>query len=332
VQKNDLCIRIDDASQISESRRRIVALARRLSFSESECSNAAIVATEVGTNLIKHGGGGEILVGAIEGSQPCLQLIATDKGKGTDDTIKCLKDGYSTAGTPGTGLGAIKRLSSDFDFYSYPNGGTVLYSVMRGPHPAPPGMTAAIGLPKPGETECGDNWYKREFPESHVIVLADGLGHGPDAARASAVAIETLQRAPSDSPDEILQLIHNAMRNTRGGAVSVVRIMKASNKVSVSGLGNISTVLASPTKQQSLMSMNGTAGLVASRIKVYDYEPVSNSFLIMHSDGLTNRWELNNFPQVWKCHAGIVAGLLSRDFRRTTDDATVVVTRLEKIE
>jgi len=332
VQKNDLCIQIDDASQISEARRRIVARAQKLSFSDSECSNAAIIATEIGTNIIKHGGQGQILVGSIEGANPQLQLLAIDKGKGSEDSEKCIVDGYSTAGSPGTGLGAIKRLSNKFEFYSYPNGGTVLFSLMGKVQSVSSNVTTAITLPKPGEEESGDNWHERDFPESRVLIVADGLGHGPDAARASSVAVDSLKRANNDSPDEILQMIHNAMRLTRGGAVSVVRIMKKTNKITVAGLGNIATLLVNPTKQQTLMSMNGTAGLVASRIKSYDYEPIVNSFLVMHSDGLSNRWELNTYPQIWSCHPSIVAGLLCRDVRRTTDDATVVVTRVGKFE
>jgi anti-sigma regulatory factor (Ser/Thr protein kinase) len=104
-----------------------VALANLLQFSETEQGNLAIALTEAAKNIVKHADRGEILLRAWEGeSQNWIELIALDQGLGMANVTQCLQDGFSTAGTPGIGLGAIQRLSSRFDIYSYPQLGTVL--------------------------------------------------------------------------------------------------------------------------------------------------------------------------------------------------------------
>ena len=86
-------------------RRRAGAASKRRNaagFGATEAGKVAIVATELATNLIKHGGGGEILVATYEepGSSG-IELIALDRGRGIADLAGCLADGYSSAGTLG---------------------------------------------------------------------------------------------------------------------------------------------------------------------------------------------------------------------------------------
>ena len=47
----------------------------------------------------------------------------------------------------------------------------------------------------------------------------------------------------------------------------------------------------------------------------------------MHSDGISARWSLDDYPGLVRRHPGVVAGLLYRDFQRESDDATVIVVR-----
>ena len=77
---------------------------------DDDVERAELVATELGTNLVKHStAGGEILIhsAGMPGARS-LELIALDRGPGMD-LDRCLPDGFSSAGSPGTGLGAFSR-------------------------------------------------------------------------------------------------------------------------------------------------------------------------------------------------------------------------------
>src|ERR1700761_1780467 len=107
-----IALAVQDQSQVSEARRRATEMAQRQGFGEVDAGRVALVATELATNIIKHGNGGEILAGTYgEGSDSGIELIALDKGPGISNVAASLTDGYSTAGTPGKGLGAVVRQS-----------------------------------------------------------------------------------------------------------------------------------------------------------------------------------------------------------------------------
>ena len=120
-----------DHSEVGNARRQSLAMASKLDFSELRCGQLGIVVTETARNLSAHGGGGELLLtpwqqGAVAG----IDILALDKGSGIADLVTALRDGYSTGGTPGTGLGAIERLAETFQIYTQPGKGTVLFARM----------------------------------------------------------------------------------------------------------------------------------------------------------------------------------------------------------
>src|SRR5436309_3144918 len=80
-------------------------LAGRLGFSRTGAGNVAVVVTEAATNLVKHATAGEILLYALQcGQIGGIEALALDRGPGIANVAKCLRDGYSTTGSPGTGL------------------------------------------------------------------------------------------------------------------------------------------------------------------------------------------------------------------------------------
>ena len=103
-----ISIAVSEASQIGEARREAAQLAADLGFDEAGAGRAALVANELASNLVKHAGGGEVL---LDGSTQGLDVLAIDRGPGIANLKACMADGYSTAGTLGHGLGAVKRLA-----------------------------------------------------------------------------------------------------------------------------------------------------------------------------------------------------------------------------
>ncbi|MES1147888.1 MAG: ATP-binding protein, partial [Bradyrhizobium guangdongense] len=152
---------VNDQSGVAEARRAATDLAARTGFTEVEIGKLALITTELSTNLVKHGSGGEILVGHYEDNDSQgIEIFALDKGAGMRNIAACLEDGYSSAGTAGHGLGAVVRQSYFVDIGSWPGLGTaVLARVAPGktaPSTPPTEPTwGGVSIAMAGETVCG---------------------------------------------------------------------------------------------------------------------------------------------------------------------------------
>lgn len=320
---------VDDASRTAEVRRAVTTLAQGEGFDEHLRGNAALISTEICTNLLKHAGGGEIFLSPLsDRGAPGVEILAVDRGPGMANIETCLADGYSSSNTSGTGLGAIARLSRQFDIYSQRGKGTVLVSEIR-PAATAPAFIGAVVKPIRGEEISGDAWALRWNGDNLAIIVADGLGHGILAARASAEAIFAFRRATESAPATVLNRIHAALKGTRGAAVSVASL-DSSGTVRYAGVGNISGVIVRADKPLFMVSHNGTAGYQTPRLQEFSYPVPEESLLVMHSDGLTTNWNLNEYAGLRRHHPSIIAGVLYRDASRNRDDVCVVVAKASK--
>ena len=322
-------LHIGDPSAVGEARRGAIALARAKHFDETDTGRVGLVVTELASNLVKHAGGGEIIiVDAGDAGDAGIDVLALDRGPGIADFREAMRDGYSSAGTPGGGLGAVARLGAVFEVYSRRDAGTVLFARIADRSQAAPTMHCVIGgvnVPHPQETISGDAWTISRRTAGVVVLVADGLGHGPQAHTAACAAAEAFHAHAQASPGELVTRIHEALRPTRGAAVGVAEI--APGQLRFAGLGNIAgTILANGTTR-SVISHHGTAGHDVRRIQEFAYPWVANATLVLHSDGLMSRWSLDDYPGLIAKHPVLIAGVLYRDFRRGRDDTTVVVVR-----
>lgn len=318
---------IEDYSQISAARRTARQLAAGAGFDEAAAERAALIVTEAGTNLLKHAGSGRILVTPTENGS--IEILILDTGPGISDLATCLYDGYSTAGTAGTGLGAITRLSSFCDVYSQAGRGTALLArLSSNTATTAPADYGAAQVPKPGQEVCGDSFGVASGHGRRTFLVADGLGHGPEAARASRSAVNVLQRHPDLPPGEMMSAVHAALRPTRGAAVAIAEIDDARGTVLFTGLGNISAAVHQPGgSSRSMVSINGTAGMEARHIREFTYPWPAGSLLIMYSDGIGTHWSLADYPALASHDPALIAGVLFRDHGRRTDDATILVAK-----
>ena len=311
---------IDDPSKVGEARRAAHTLANFELDAES-AGRVAIATTELANNLLLHAGGGELLIQRIgDDDAPTIELLAIDRGRGMADIERCLTDGYSTAGTPGTGLGAVRRLASEFDIHSEPGEGTL---VMARFGPLLDLRYGAVNIALEGEVLCGDGWDLAFGEQGLALFVVDGLGHGAFAAEAAQSGIDAFRQSPFTEPLEVMNRANAAMSKTRGGAGACARIV--GEKVSYSGVGNISASLVSHGKSTGLVSHNGTLGLHKRRGQQFEYRREPGSVLVMHSDGVSARWELKKNAALLARHPAIIAASIYRDHARGRDDATVVV-------
>lgn len=331
---------IEDSTQTGEARRIAKSMAGDLGFDAKKIEEAAIVVTEACTNVLKHAKSGEVLLRvAVAGGNPCMEIIALDCGPGMANVNACFRDGYSSGLSPGNGLGAISRLSSTCDVYSQVGSGTALLARIEPAHlhrngkhavRVPPVSTGVVHVAKPHEQVCGDSWGVEEAGDRWLVMVADGLGHGPEAATASTTAISVFRNHTASSPKVILGFVHDALRSTRGAAVAVAELNTASAVLTFAGIGNISGVIhTSGESARHLVSVNGTVGHEVRRIQEFSYPWSPQSPVIFHSDGLSTRWKLDDYPGLCSREPSLIAAVLYRDFCRHTDDATILAVKYE---
>jgi len=357
---------IADASSVAFARRGANDAARQSALNETDLGRVALIVTEAATNILKHAQHGELLVRELPANaagtrSDGVEIIAIDKGPGMQDVGLAFRDGRSTAGSPGTGLGAMRRLSEELSVYSQPNLGTVVRAVVRnrGAGSGSGASVAASGtdiggvcVPYPGETVCGDAWGVEADQHGLTLTVADGLGHGPDAHVASAGAVDVARRRAGRSPATLMELAHNALHATRGAAVAIARLDLARSTLVFSGTGNIAasvfntgrpvlvggagrgtSAAASATDRErqswQLTSRNGIVGHTMRDSQEFEVPWTRDALLIMHSDGIGTRWDLAAYPGLHLQPAVMIAAVLYRDFSRRRDDATVVVVKAE---
>ena len=325
-----ICVPVSEASQPAAARRAAVGLAKETGMDEAALGNLALVVTELATNLVKHAKDGELLMRRLRDEEmEGVEVLSLDKGPGISNVGRSMGDGYSTAGSPGTGLGALRRTAGEFDLYSQPGMGTVVVARVFADGRAGSPRAGSVGVvrqAKAGEPVCGDNWIARWFADGWVCAVADGLGHGVIANDAASAIIEAVRGAPSHfSPVEIVEAAHRAAKPTRGAAFGVAVLDGAAGVIRFAGIGNIAAVVLNGAERRHLVSHNGIIGHEYRKVSEFAQPWKAQSVLVLHSDGIGTHWDLMRYPGLLAKDPSLIAGVLYRDVTRGRDDATVVV-------
>lgn len=327
-----------DRSYLALLKKEIHQLVVSGGFSKKKAAEADIVVAEIASNLIKHAGGGEILARLFtEDDNVALELISIDNGPGISNPEKMLEDGVSTVNTLGQGLGSIKRLSDTFQLYSLKGWGTIVLSrIYKNQMPLVKKRVTAevryINVPKPGERVCGDGVFYTIKSDRLTLFLADGLGHGPEANKAVVKGITFLQEqkpALSVTPGEVLAGMHKEVKRTRGLVGTIVVYDFKDKKWRFCGIGNISTALHNPVNYKTYPPYNGIIGMnIPSTIKDLEIPAERGQVLVMCSDGIRSRWDLQRYPGLLKLDLSIAAAAIYKDYGRRADDMSVVIGRI----
>ena len=322
---------IVDASYVGEARRSAVECAARIGMNETDCGKIAIAVTEIATNLLKHAGHGKIIFESVsQNGSRGLRVLAVDKGPGIHDISAALQDGYSTFGSNGNGLGAIRRLSTTFEVYSVPGSGTCLvaeFFPQRSQNCSGFFSLGVVSLAMRGQPVCGDGWGTRATPDGSFFMVVDGLGHGTFASEAAREAERVLADSQATSAADILRDCHCALKKTRGAAAAVAAISREKRTLTYAGIGNISATVIDRQGRRGIASHSGTLGHQMRKVQEFTAPWNEDSILVMHSDGLGSRWDLDAYPGLTVKHPSIIAAMLYRDFQREHDDVTVMIAK-----
>ena len=321
--------RVEEAASASGVRRTAERLAAELSMPERRVNDLAIVVAEAAGNLVKHADHGMVLLRAIRtGDEAGIEMVAVDSGPGMPDVARSIGDGNSTAGTLGIGLGAILRQASWSDLYSVPGKGTVLVAQVWPAAVPEPQWAAGLTRPMTGELVCGDGFAVRESGGKRQVLVCDGLGHGKLAAAATHEAVRVFHTAPTGSPTALVETLHRALSHTRGAALAVAEFDHDKALVRYAGLGNIAgTVFGADGTRRGMVSLPGIAGHQRRQTREYEYPFAPGAVLLMHSDGVVDRWNPADYPGLLSRSPQLIAATVLRDAGTRRDDAGVLVAR-----
>jgi anti-sigma regulatory factor (Ser/Thr protein kinase) len=318
---------VHDGSAAGGVRRAAVSLGEAAGLSTASLADLAIVATEIGTNLARHAVEGSVLVRARRADEAVgVELVAVDRGPGMVDADRWAQDGNSSAGTLGIGFGAIVRKSRAFDIYSVPRVGTVLAASV-----GDVGLSGTAGIRRAvaGETACGDGYGVRRVDGREQVMLCDGLGHGPLAEVAAQSAVNHFAAAPAGGPAAVLRHINGHLRHTRGAVAGVAEIDRDKGIVRYAGIGNVSATIVDGQQRRLMVCLPGIVGQLPGdsgrAVREFDYPLPAGAMVVLHSDGLTERWDMASYPGLAAHSAVVVAATLLRDAGKRRDDASVLV-------
>jgi anti-sigma regulatory factor (Ser/Thr protein kinase) len=327
-------IEVREQSQVAEVRRVVAELALAQGMSSGEAGRCALVATEASTNLVKYGKHGFVTASAFtEWGTSGIQLVAADKGPGFSNFLASSRDGVSTGGSLGIGLGGIMRASDLFEVFTVAGQGSALLSrIAKGnAKPKVPEGALAIGTRRAamrGQVECGDACSYTRAGGWQRLCVVDGLGHGPLAARAATEAIAIVRAAPAAAtPLDVMARAHEALKSTRGAVMAVAAIDHAAGRLCFAGVGNIAAAIYSAEQTRHLISVEGVVGYQSRTLKMEEHVWHEGCTLILASDGVSTRWNLARYPGLLNRHPVLIASVIHRDFARDTDDATLLVAK-----
>ncbi len=297
-------ISVREPTDVAAARRRAVGLAGNLGYSDTDAGRVAIVVTELAQNLLRHAGGGEVLIGTDPRFPNRFEIMALDRGPGMVDVSACLRDGFSTAGTSGNGLGAVSRLAHQLMIDSRPRTGNGTSGNV--------GSGTAVLVRMGRETDAAD------------------LVPRTTAAATSAEAVRLFKRdaaATADklTPTRLLPMLHAGLKPTRGAALAVACIDPAGRRVAYGGVGNIAGFIIDSAGLRRMVSHNGIAGHAMGRLQEFHYPLYHRPVLVMYSDGLATSWSPENYPDLFTKDPSLIAAVLYRAHTRGRDDASVVV-------
>ena len=321
------------SSNVGAARRAARALAESLGFDSAACDEIALAMTELATNLIKHAGGGRLtLTPLADGGRIGLEIESRDSGPGIADVEQALGDRFSTAGTRGTGLGAVNRLMDDLDITSERGRGTRIACrkwVRR--HPGRIRLCPlAFGVatrPRQRGADNGDAFVVKQWAESALVGIMDGLGHGQFAHCAAQAARQYVESHFDRPLDQIFRGTARACRATRGVVMALARFDWGQGRLTFASVGNIEVRVFPGSTPFPFSIRRGVIGLNAPNALVTEHRWPPDHLLVLHSDGLRTHWGWEDFPGVADQPASALAQEFLRVLAKEEDDATVIVVK-----
>lgn len=348
-------------------------MAQALSFDLVEITAIETAVAELATNMLCHAGQGTMAFAPLQGERSGLEVRCEDQGPGIADVESALRDGCTTGGGLGIGLGGVKRLMDELAIDSRPGEGTRIAArkwTVESQRSAPSTSSglalstaggsreageqgsennksrignqksetwdlqltpwrievAVASRPIGGATANGDGWLVREDGGRLLIALADGLGHGEEAARAAQKAVAYIEQHRRQSLTEIMQGCNEEVRDTRGIVLGLARLDPKAGTLTYAGIGNTGIRVTARATARPI-SLSGIVGYTVRKVREESFPCAPGDLIVMYTDGISERFDADDLLRHEQDLVKLVETILS-EFGRENDDATVIAVRV----
>jgi len=330
---------ISHSGDVSLARQIVKDTSLTIGFDIEASEEIALVAGELASNLVKHAKQGTLILSPIfDSTRAGVQIESIDNGPGIADVEQAMTDGFSTTGSLGYGLGTVNRLMDEFEITSQ-------RGAMKGTHiickrwlrgdmnlvaPCPLEFGAAT-RPHPAMNVNGDTFTIKQWDESALVAVIDGLGHGQFAHKASQTARNYIERHFDQPLSEIFRGSARASRATRGVVMALARFDWKKSLLTFANVGNIEVRVIGSPEPPKFIIRRGIVGGNAPNPVITENRWEPRYIMVLHSDGLTTHWRWEDFPRLENNSATFIAQYLLRTLAKDNDDATVIVVKGAKL-
>jgi len=333
VQKKIL--RISHSSEVAEARRAARTMSVSLGFEEKICEEIRIVVSELASNIIKHAGEGTVTLSVItENGRSGMKIESNDSGPGIAETELVIKDGYSTKGSLGYGLGTVNRLMDEFNIKSNigSDSGTYISCVrwLRNKKENVRNYDLDVGVATrmhPKMNVNGDAYVIKRWDEHLLIGIIDGLGHGQFAHIASEKARSYVETHFDQSFENLFLGVERACSVTRGVVMALANINCKDGDMIFASLGNIETKFSGRVEPMNFIIRRGIIGVKSVKPVITRNEWQKGSMMALYSDGIRSHWRWEDFTEFINEPSGIIAQKLLSSLARDNDDATIIIVK-----
>ncbi len=328
-------LHISHSSEVKMADRAAKTMALTLGFNEKESEEIALVTRELASNLIKHAKKGTLTLTPLnENNNAGIQIESADNGPGIADVEHEIKDGFSTTGSLGYGLGTVNRLMDRFDITSHcgKESGTHivckrwLRKTTRSEMPCPLDVGAATRS-HPGMTMNGDAFVIKKWDQSILAGIIDGLGHGQFAHRASQKARLYIESHYDQLLEEIFRGVERSCHATRGVVMAIARFDWDLGKLTFASLGNIEARVFGSPEPMNFSIRRGILGVKMIKPVITEHRWEPHYIMTLYSDGIKSHWRWEDFPDLLNESSNTIAKRLLGTLARDSDDATVIVVK-----
>jgi anti-sigma regulatory factor (Ser/Thr protein kinase) len=330
----DVVLVLDEAS-LSVVRERIREVGAASGVPRDVVDRAVLVASELGRNHLRHALAGRMRVTSLaRGEHHGLEITAIDRGAGLADPATALSRGVAREkGSLGVGIGSVRRLSSEVDFDVRIGEGTRVKARVFGEGAPRHREVGIYGRPHFEEKVSGDHaaFCRPDGTDALVLVVSDGLGHGPPARQASFVAMHAVYANASESPSAIIESCERALGGeARGVVMAACRIDEAAGAMEAASIGNVELQVCRARDARRFGGSSAIVGGKGNRAVKPRTETTAlapDDLVVLTTDGISSKLSIEQDLMLLREHPIIVAQRIMERFGRTNDDALVLVAR-----
>lgn len=308
--------------------------AREIGFEDVAAEEIALVVRELALNILHHGGEGTLTLRfSVVGDRSGLEVEAVNPGAPIAEVEEAFRDGYSTRGSFGYGLGTVNRLMHRVSVESpwVDGSGTRVVAtrwLYRPSRPAAAFLDAGVASrAHPDAHDNGDAVLITSWEDRSLVGVIDGLGHGNPAMRASRAARQYVLRHAREPLREIFRGVDRVCRGTRGVVMALVRFDWADQTATVGNVGNVEVRVFGHDERLGFQVRRGFLGRSAPKPPVRTSPWPMAATMVMHTDGVRSSRLRDAYRELEHLETRPLASGLLQRLALGRDDATVAVLR-----